>query len=125
MGELGQQIMGFLKERGAIEVGFATLESLAGGPPSSDLTYILPEAKSAVSFALPLDLDEIRATLAEQERINKLMVGREGRVLELKNPRYPITSTILILRFSRLHANRRRLPPSLLHTTTSPLPGDT
>jgi epoxyqueuosine reductase QueG len=32
-----------------------------GGAPSADLSYVLPEAKSAVSLALPLDLDEIRA----------------------------------------------------------------
>ncbi len=28
---------------------------LSGGPPSTDLTYVLPSAKSAVSFALPLN----------------------------------------------------------------------
>jgi hypothetical protein len=27
--------------------GIATLDSLAGGPPSTDLTYALPTAKSA------------------------------------------------------------------------------
>ena len=42
---LETQIEEFLKERGAIKVGFATLDSMAGGPPSSDLTYILPEAR--------------------------------------------------------------------------------
>ena len=66
MDTLEGEIRRFLKERGAIRVGFATLDTLAGGPPSSDLTYVLPEAKSAVSFALPLDLQEIRATLAKE-----------------------------------------------------------
>lgn len=64
---LNKQIEDFLKERGAIRVGFATLETLAGGPPSVDLTYVLPEARSAISFALPLDLDIIRDFLAKKE----------------------------------------------------------
>lgn len=39
---------------GAGAVGIVTTEMLAGGPPSADLTYVLPNAKSAVSFAVPL-----------------------------------------------------------------------
>ena len=35
----------FLLEKGAIKVGFASLESLAGGPPSTDLTYQLKDAR--------------------------------------------------------------------------------
>jgi epoxyqueuosine reductase QueG len=66
MKRIEEEIREFLTERGAIKVGFATLDSLAGGPPSADLTYVLPEARSAVSFALPLDLDKIRATLAKK-----------------------------------------------------------
>ncbi len=57
----------FLRERGALKVGFANRESLAGGPPSADLDYILPGARSAVSFALPLDRDKIRAYLAKED----------------------------------------------------------
>ena len=66
MKRLEEEIRQFLTEWGAISIGFATLETLAGGPPSSDLAYILPEAKSAVSFALPLDPDGIRAKLAKE-----------------------------------------------------------
>lgn len=40
---------------GAFKVGIATTETLSGGPPSVDLTYVLPEAKSAVCFALAFD----------------------------------------------------------------------
>jgi len=40
---------------GAFKVGIATTETLSGGPPSADLTYVLPEAKSAVCFALAFD----------------------------------------------------------------------
>ena len=63
---LNKQIEEFLKERGAIRVGFATLDTLAGGPPSTDITYLLPEARSAISFALPLDREIIRQFLSKE-----------------------------------------------------------
>lgn len=40
---------------GASATGVVTVDTLAGGPPSTDLTYVLPEAKSAICFAVPLD----------------------------------------------------------------------
>lgn len=58
----------FLLERGALNVGFATTETMAGGPPSADITYRMEGARSAVSFALPLDRDRIRAFLAKEDR---------------------------------------------------------
>lgn len=58
----------FLLEKGAIKVAFATQESLAGGPPSIDLTYVLKEARSAISFALPLDHSNIRSYLSKEDR---------------------------------------------------------
>jgi epoxyqueuosine reductase len=58
----------FLLERGAIRVAFATTETMAGGPPSADITYRMEGARSAVSFALPLDRDHIRAFLAKEDR---------------------------------------------------------
>jgi epoxyqueuosine reductase len=64
---LSQLIEEFLLERGAIKVRFANFESLAGGPPSADLTYQIPGARSAVSFALPLDRDRIKRYLAKEE----------------------------------------------------------
>lgn len=66
---LEQQVEEFLLERGAVKVGFATRESLAGGPPSADLRYQLPEARSAICFALPLDRGKIRAYLAKEDRL--------------------------------------------------------
>lgn len=64
---LEREIEEFLLERGALKVGFATLGTLAGGPPSADLTYIMPEARSAVSFALPLDREKIRLYLGKSD----------------------------------------------------------
>jgi epoxyqueuosine reductase QueG len=58
----------FLLERGALKVAVATVETLAGGPPSADITYRMEGARSAVSFALPLDRDHIRAYLAKENR---------------------------------------------------------
>ncbi len=57
-----------LKSVGATHVGIATTETLAGGPPSADLTYMLPEAKSAVVFALPLDQRLIPGFLKKEDR---------------------------------------------------------
>lgn len=63
---LKEEIESFLKVKGALRVGFANLETLSGGPPSADLTYILTEAQSAVSFALPLDKEAIQLFLSKK-----------------------------------------------------------
>jgi epoxyqueuosine reductase QueG len=55
---------------GASSAGIVTVDTLAGGPPSADLTYVLPEAKSAISFALPLDQGSIRAFLRKEDRVS-------------------------------------------------------
>jgi len=68
--KLNSQIEKFLRERGAIRVGFANLDTLVGGPPSVDLTYVLPEVCSAISFALPFDHDKIRDFLSKKDFIN-------------------------------------------------------
>lgn len=52
---------------GAIAAGIATTETLKGGPPSTDLTYVLPEARSAIVFALPLDQDAIESFLKKDD----------------------------------------------------------
>ena len=52
---------------GAETIGIVTTEMLAGGPPSTDLTYVLPDAKSAVSFALPLDQELIAPWFNKQD----------------------------------------------------------
>lgn len=56
-----------LREKGAVAVGFASNESLAGGPPSADLSYVLPGAKAAVSFAIPLDKTAIWDFLSKRD----------------------------------------------------------
>ncbi len=56
----------FLTEIGACEVGVCTTQTLAGGPPSTDLEYVLPGARSAVSFAVPMDQEKIKRYLAKE-----------------------------------------------------------
>ena len=53
---------------GATIVGITTLDTLAGGPPSTDLTYVLEGARSAVTFAVPLDEDKTRDYLGKIDR---------------------------------------------------------
>ncbi len=64
--DLNEEIRQFLLDRGALRVGFANQETLAGGPESTDITYKLSGAKSAISFAMPLDKSLIRAYLAKE-----------------------------------------------------------
>ena len=56
------------RDYGACAVGITTRETLAGGPPSTDLEYVLPGACSAVAFALPLDQDKIENFIAKRDR---------------------------------------------------------
>jgi epoxyqueuosine reductase QueG len=55
MEKITRRVKDLARVYGASAVGIVTTEMLAGGPPSADLTYVLPNAKSAVSFAVSLD----------------------------------------------------------------------
>ncbi len=66
---LNKEIETFLLEQGAVKVGFVNKDGLKGGPPSADLDYSLPGARSAVSFALPFDRDKIRSFLGKEDRV--------------------------------------------------------
>ena len=90
---------------GAGAVGIVTTEMLAGGPPSTDLTYVLPNAKSAVSFAVPLDQKFIEPWFNKQNHADhfrdniRTNVIASGISLELANylnqkgyPSVPLTA---------------------------------
>jgi len=64
--ELSEVATKFLTAQGACAVGICTKETLAGGPPSTDLEYVLSEARSAVSFAVPMDQEKIERYLAKE-----------------------------------------------------------
>jgi epoxyqueuosine reductase QueG len=70
MATLTEQVKEIIRSYGGARMGITTRETLAGGPPSTDLTYILPEAMSAITFALPLDKRFIRPFLAKEDRLS-------------------------------------------------------
>jgi epoxyqueuosine reductase len=67
---LSQIVLDYVKCLGACAAGIATTDTLAGGPPSADLTYVLPDAKSAISFAIPLDQNLIPPFLRKENRLS-------------------------------------------------------
>ncbi len=66
---LTEEVLEFAASLGAVSAGIATVETLAGGPPSVNLDYVLPGARSALSFALPMNREHIRAFLCKRDRI--------------------------------------------------------
>ncbi len=60
---INHEIEQFILDHGAVKVGFANKETLVGGPPSTDITYLLPEAETVICFAVPLDKEKVRAFL--------------------------------------------------------------
>jgi epoxyqueuosine reductase QueG len=65
--ELTRFAIDFVMAQGACVAGVTTRETLAGGPPSTDLEYVLPGAKSAVTFAIPLDKEKIERYLSKED----------------------------------------------------------
>ncbi|MDY6843527.1 MAG: hypothetical protein SVW57_05485 [Thermodesulfobacteriota bacterium] len=53
--KLSHTVLDYVISEGACSAGIVTLETLRGGPSSADLSYVLPSAKSAISFAFALD----------------------------------------------------------------------
>lgn len=105
MDDLTKTVMEFVMDEGACAAGTATVETLRGGPPSADLMYVLPRARSAVSFAVALDQGLVRPFLAKGDRrahekdnirANTLASGAAlnlARWLEQKGyPSFPIAS---------------------------------
>ncbi|MCP4755573.1 MAG: epoxyqueuosine reductase [Proteobacteria bacterium] len=97
--ELTFRVKDLARLLGACAVGIATPETLEGGPPSTDLSYVLSGAKSAVAFAVPLDPDLVEPFLGKKDhdsfqrnniRTNTLASGIAAEVakyLEMKG--YP------------------------------------
>jgi epoxyqueuosine reductase QueG len=65
MVNLREEVEKVLLEQGAVSVGFATKETLKGGPPTTDMTYVMPEAETVICFAVPLDKSKIRPYLGK------------------------------------------------------------
>ena len=85
-GALNKSVSDFLLENGAVSVGFSTRETLADSPPSADITYLMENGLSAVSFALPLNKEHIRPYLAKEDRLSHhrdYQVDTTGKVRQL------------------------------------------
>ena len=74
---LRDEVEKLLLEQGAVSVGFATKKTLEGGLPTTDMTYALSEAETAICFAVPLEKSKIRGYLGK-----KLPRGRFDHVID-------------------------------------------
>lgn len=67
--KLSRIVREFVVIEGACAAGIATVGTLAGGPPSADLSYVLAGAKAAVSFAVAIDAARIPPYLMKRDRL--------------------------------------------------------
>lgn len=67
MDDLSKTLIDYAMTNGAVGAGISTVETLAGGPPSVDLGYVLKGARSAVTFALPLKQEYIGPYLRKED----------------------------------------------------------
>ncbi|SMC25960.1 Epoxyqueuosine reductase QueG (queuosine biosynthesis) [Desulfacinum hydrothermale DSM 13146] len=70
MAELSRIVREFAEIEGACAAGIVTPRTLSGGPPSTDLSYVLPQARSAVVFAVPMDPAPIDGYLRKEDRLS-------------------------------------------------------
>jgi len=69
MAGLKEEIVSIVREVGIDKVGFTSKKRLEDTPPSGDLVYILPSARSAISLAVALDKAAIRAYLSKEDQM--------------------------------------------------------
>jgi len=69
MASLKEEIVSIAQETGVDKVGFTSRERLEDAPPSGDLGYILPSARSAISLVAALDKAAIRAFLGKEDQM--------------------------------------------------------
>ena len=67
MRQLGKQIKTIAIEYGAALVGIASKQRLSDAPPSGNPNYLLPTARSVVSFAIPYDQRALRDFIAKTD----------------------------------------------------------
>ncbi len=64
---LKEEIISIAQEMGVDKIGFTTKKRLEDAPPSADLAYMLPSAKSAISICIAFDKATIRPHLSKQD----------------------------------------------------------
>lgn len=69
MEKLSELVIDYVMKAGACSAGIATIETLAGGPISTDLSREMEGAKSAIVFALPQNQELIPDYLAKKNRL--------------------------------------------------------
>jgi len=69
MDTLSKVAIDFVIDQGACAAEIATLKTLKGGPPSADLTYVLSNAKSAITYAVPIDQNLIDPYFAKKDHL--------------------------------------------------------
>ncbi len=123
MEELTQHVKDLVECLGGVAVGIATTKTLEGGPPSSDLHYVLPEARSAIVFAAPLDQGFIEPFLKKEDhhshalnnvRTNTLVSGIAFEVAnfltQIGHPSVPQASNF-VYRKDAQHSPKSEKPP--------------
>jgi epoxyqueuosine reductase QueG len=91
MTDLNSLVLEFARLEGAAAVGITTKATLAGGPPSVDLDYVLGGARSAITFAVALDARCIPPYLMKEDRLRfereviQANVAASGIALHLSN----------------------------------------
>ena len=77
---LRQNILDYLLQNGAISVGFSNKETLRDSPPSADITYLMEDGMSAVTFTTALNKEGIRPYLAKEDRTGPY--GSDANILD-------------------------------------------
>ncbi len=67
MAGLKEEIRSIGRQMGVGKIGFTTKERLKDAPPSADLEYVLPGARSAISLCIAFDKAAIRPYLSKQD----------------------------------------------------------
>ena len=67
MDGLAERLKDCASKAGADLVGIATRDRLSDAPASGDPTYLLPSARSAISFAVALDQEAARSFIAKED----------------------------------------------------------
>ena len=81
MEKITRRVKDLARSYGAVATGIVTTKMLEGGPPSTDLSYVLPNAVSAVSFAVPLDQKYIDPWFHKQSQTDHLRNNIQANVI--------------------------------------------
>jgi hypothetical protein len=67
MAKIEEKLKAIAKQFGAALVGIASRDRLDDAPPSGDVRYLMPSARSIISFVIPFKRKGIREFLAKSD----------------------------------------------------------